>query len=44
MILGGLHWDLLRRVINGITLKCVLTGFVRVAGVCLGSSLNIVFF
>lgn len=31
MILGGLHQGLLRRVINGVTLKCVLTDFVMAA-------------
>lgn len=33
MILGGLHQDLLRRVINGVTLKRVLNCFVGTAGV-----------
>lgn len=33
MILGGLRQDLLRRLINGVTLKRVPTGFVGVAGV-----------
>ena len=32
MILGGLRQGLLRRVINGVTLKCVLTDIVTAAG------------
>lgn len=34
MILGGLHQDLLRRVINGVTLRHVPTGLVGSTGVC----------
>lgn len=43
MLLGGLRQDLLRGVIEGVTLKCVPLAWWGVL-VCLGSPLNMAFF